>query len=192
MSLEDRDKWDGIYKGRADDELPAAAELLVRFSELIPRAGAAIDVAGGRGRNGLWLAARGLEVTIADISPVGLELAEAEATRRGVALRTLAVDIESDDLPQGPWDVVLCFHYLYRPLIRTCPSLLAPGGLFIFCQPTLTNLERHEKPSGRFLLDPGELPTLVPEELELVHYAEGWNVSGRHEAEFIGRLPHIS
>ena len=43
-----------------------------------------VDIAGGAGANALWLARRGLDVTLADISPVGLALAEDECRARGV------------------------------------------------------------------------------------------------------------
>jgi hypothetical protein len=39
------------------------------------------------------------------------------------------------------------------------------------------NVERHEKPPARFLLEDGELPTLVTG-LAIVHYEEGWLAEG--------------
>ena len=52
----------------------------------------------------------------------------------------------------GPWDLILCCHYLHRPLFPAIAAALAPGGLFVFTQPTRTNLERHARPGAPFLL----------------------------------------
>lgn len=188
MSDEDRLKWDARY--RNVDETPREpAAFLCALSEILPRAGRALDIAGGAGRNALWLARRGLEVTLTDISPVGLALAEEEARARGLSLCTLALDLERDPLPPGPWDLILCFFYLHRPLFAHLPQLLAPGGLLVVVHPTRTNLLRHPSPSARFLLEDGELPALVSGAggLEPIAYEEGWFDDGRHLARLVAR-----
>jgi hypothetical protein len=98
-----------------------------------------------------------------------------------------SVDLESAPPPPGPWDVVVCFHYLHRPLFAHVPEILAPGGLFVFCQPTTRNLERHARPGARYLLHEGELPDLLVG-LEVVRYEEGWLEEGRHEARAVARV----
>jgi len=184
MPLADRTKWDGLY--RASAPLFTPSPILEGLDAVLPRRGRALDLAGGTGRNALALAQRGLDVTLADISPFGLELAGAEAERTGLQLSTVAVDFEEDPPPAGPWDLILVFHYLHRPLFTLYPTLLAPGGLLVVVHPTRSNLERHSKPGPRFLLDDGELPGLVPS-LEIVQYDEGWHDDGRHEARLVAR-----
>jgi hypothetical protein len=49
---------------------------------------------------------------------------------------------------------------------------------------TRTNLERHERPGPRYLLDDGELRSLL-DGLELLVYRERWNLDGRHTADAI-------
>src|SRR6185312_11053291 len=44
-------------------------EFLVRCKPLLPRTGKVLAVADGEGRNGVWLARQGLEVTSTDFSP---------------------------------------------------------------------------------------------------------------------------
>jgi hypothetical protein len=41
----------------------------------------------------------------------------------------LRVDFEVEPVPPGPWDLILVFHYLHRPLFEQFEGLLAPGGL---------------------------------------------------------------
>ena len=56
----------------------------------------------------------GLDVTIADFSQVGLDIAARRAGAAGVSLQTVAVDLESDPLPHGPWDLILSVHHRSR------------------------------------------------------------------------------
>src|SRR4029077_7771871 len=62
-------------------------------AHMLPKFGAALAVADGEGRNGVWLAERGLDVLSIDWSPTALAKAQALAARRGVALRTEQVDL---------------------------------------------------------------------------------------------------
>ena len=182
----DQLKWDARYAERGPQARPPASFLELSSAHL-PQAGRALDVAGGDGRNALWLAERGLGVTICDVSPEGLANAQALAAGRGLELETLALDLTSGDFPAGPFDLILSFHYLQRDLFPRTARALAPGGVLLFCQPTRSNLERHAHPSARFLLADGELATLIPESLEVVSLEEGWLDEGRHEARLIAR-----
>ena len=186
MSLAERTKWDARYRAGSPDF--TASAFLIELDALLPRSGRALDIGGGSGRNALALARRGLDVTIADISPEGLALARDEAIRSGISLETVALDLESDPPPAGPWDLILQAHYLHRPLFQRYPALLAPGGRLVVAHPTRRNLERHSKPGPEFLLDDGELPGLVSG-LEIVLYDEGWHDDGRHEARLVAQRP---
>ncbi len=88
----------------------------------------------------------------------------------------------------GPWDLVLCFHYLQRSLFPPIAAALAPGGLLVFCHQTRTNLERHPRPGPEYLLDEGEAPRLAAG-LDIVSHSEGWHEEGRHEAHLVARRP---
>jgi tellurite methyltransferase len=183
---EARERWDRKYAGRpAEPGLPDG--FLLACADRLPTAGKALDVAGGAGRHALWLAARGLDVTIADVSPVGLQRATDAAAARGLAVKTQAMDLEADPrLPDGPWDLILCFHFLFRPIYGDFARVLAPGGTLVVCHPTRTNLQRHAHPSARFLLEDGELEGLVPG-VQVLSLEEGWSPAGRHEARLVAR-----
>lgn len=165
----------------------APCPLVVACAAQLPAVGRALDVAGGRGRHALWLAAHGLDVTLLDVSLVGLALAREEARVRGLRVHTLQHDLEVDPvLPAGPWDLVVWSNYLNRTVLRSVPRALAVGGLLVFAHPTRRNLERHPRPSARFLLDEGELPGLLPG-MALLRHEEGWTEGGRHEAWAVAR-----
>jgi tellurite methyltransferase len=185
MPEADRRKWDGRYREQGAGVREPSA-FLEALDDLLPRRGRALDVAGGTGRHALWLARRGLDVTLADISGVALEVAREEAGRAGLMVHTLMLDLEAEPLPPGSWDVVLCVNFLWRPLFDAIPAALAPDGLLVVAHPTLTNLERHARPGPEHLLGAGELPGLV-RGLEILRYDEGWQEEGRHEARLAAR-----
>lgn len=184
MSEEDRRRWNTRYREQHEAREPSA--FLRSLADLLPISGRALDVAGGTGHDALWLARRGLDVTLLDISEVALERAAETARAAGVGLRTQPLDVEVEPLPPGPFDVVLCLNFFWRPLFARFPKVLAPGGLLVFAQPTRSNLQRNAHPSARFLLEDGELPGLL-QGLECVSYTEGWTEEGRHEARLVAR-----
>jgi len=183
MPAADRQKWDAKYaSNEAAWREPSA--VLLGLADYLPSQGRALDIAGGAGRNTIWLAQRGLTVTIADVSPVGLTAARQRAAAAGVKIETIEIDLEQNPLPPGPFDLILSVCYLWRPLFEQIPSSLAPGGMLAVIQPTIKNLERNEKPPAAFLLQPGELRKLAGA-LEIVHYTEEWSADDRHDAVLI-------
>ena len=184
MSDADRAKWDERYRTKGPESSAPSAWLT---SLELPGPGRALDVAGGAGRNAVWLARRGWQVTVVDISAEGLALARAAEP----SLHLVCADLERDPLPAGPFDLVVSTYFLRRELFDAFPTLLAPGGLLVYVQPTRSNLQRHPRPPAAFLLEDGELPSLV-QGLEIVRHDEGWFSDGgetRHEARLLARKP---
>jgi 2-polyprenyl-3-methyl-5-hydroxy-6-metoxy-1,4-benzoquinol methylase len=163
---------------------------LVKNAGLLETQGNALDIAGGTGRNAIWLAARGWDVTIMDVSSVAIDLAGTRARSCGVELHTVESDLAGGHLPAGPWNTVMIFHYLDRSLFPNISSILTPGGIVIGSLATTRNLERNERPPLPYLLDEGEFPSLI-EELELIRYDESWE-DGHHDARFVARAPDNS
>ncbi|MET0405287.1 MAG: class I SAM-dependent methyltransferase [Cystobacter sp.] len=184
MAEADRQRWNARYQDGAGARAPSP--FLCSLAERLPRSGRVLDVAGGVGEESLWLARRGLDVTLVDVSDTALERAAHSAREAGLPLGLARLDVEQEPLPPGPFALVLCLNYLWRPLFKAIPEVLAPGGLLVFAQPTRTNLERHAHPSARFLLEDGELPWLL-QGLDVLSFSEGWTEEGRHEARLVAR-----
>lgn len=182
MSEEDRQRWNGRYREPSGTRGPS--RFLLSLAERLPREGRALEVAGGTGQDAVWLARRGLDVTLLEVSDVALKRAAEAAREARVSLRLERWDAETQPLPPGPYALVLCLHFLHRPLFAAWREVLAPGGRLVFAQPTRANLQRHAHPSARFLLEEGELPRLL-EGWELLEYTEGWTEEGRHEARVV-------
>jgi len=183
--MNDRRRWNDKYaEGSHSSASPSQA--IMDRARFLPTTGRALDVAGGAGRNAIWLAKRGLDVTLADVSDVGLQLAADRASQANCSIHAIQIDLQNEPLPCGPWDLIVSVHFLWRPLFADFAAVLAAGGKLVVVQPTRTNLQRREKPPAPFLLDDGELPTLVAG-LHVEHYEEGWLVDGRHEAFIVAR-----
>lgn len=186
MPTPDRTKWNTRYAEQVKHSEPTA--FVTGLGDLLPFSGRALDVAGGAGRHALWLARRGLDVTLADVSDVALAKASDAARAENLKLTTLEADLEAGPFPPGPWDVILCTYFLHRPIFDAFRRELAPGGLLVFAHATRKNLERHPRPGPDHVLEDGELPSLVAG-LQLLRYEEGWLDGGRHEARVVARKP---
>lgn len=69
------------------------AEELVRLANLLPPGASVLDLGCGEGRNALYLAGRGFEVTAVDISVAGIEKLNHLARQRGLSLRAEVRDM---------------------------------------------------------------------------------------------------
>ncbi len=186
-----RDHWNARYAERPDMGAPAA---FVRdLAELLPPGATVADVAGGSGRHAIWLAAQGHRATVIDISSVGLAAAADAASQAGVDLETIERDLEADGMPPGrTWDLVLMHYYFDVAVVRLAWNAVTPGGLLALAQPTMTNLERHDRPSRRFLLELGQVEALADElattaQLHVLTCSQGWRDNDRHEGRLVVR-----
>lgn len=187
MSEGDREKWNARWRERAG-ELEHPLPFLVEHAHLLPAQGKALDIAGGAGRHAVWLARRGLDVTLIDVSDVAITRAERKAQDAGVPLRARRVDLDAPVELAPLYDVVVMVHYLNRPRRDEIAELLVTGGVLVAAQPTVKNLERHAHPSRGFLVEEGELEDWLERlGFEVLIAREGWNDEGRHEAEVIAR-----
>jgi SAM-dependent methyltransferase len=107
---------------------------LVTVADRIPR-GKVLCLAEGEGRNAVYLAELGYDVTAVDTSAVGLEKAEALAHERGVAIETVNADLGEFEIEPGVWQGVVSIFCHLPPVVRAalherCLRGLAPGGVF--------------------------------------------------------------
>ena len=60
------------------------------------------------------------------------------------------------------------------------------GWVFLWVHPTHSNLQRHSRPSSRFLLQDGEAAQLIADlacdDLEIIDFREGWQETDRYES----------
>ena len=126
---DERYTLDGYYYGIAPNGF------LVSVLDRMPK-GKILALAEGEGRNAVYLAEQGYDVTGVDGSEVGLRKAEALARERGVTITTLHADLNEYVIVPGSWDgIVLCYCHLPSGLRRRVHAAAAaglrPGGVLI-------------------------------------------------------------
>ena len=134
----------------------------------------ALDVACGRGRHALLLAAAGFAVRAVDRDVAALAALGETARSLGLEVTTVAADLEAPgvDLGAARFDLVLATHYLHRPLFPALRDALKPGGILLYETYTTAQAERGHPRNPEFLLKPGELRSLAAP-LEVVREREG-------------------
>jgi tellurite methyltransferase len=180
----DRQRWDRKFTKRGVSEAPEPDQWLSHCPHL-PVHGTALDVACGSGHNAVWLARRGLRVTAVDGSIEGLRLAQALARASGVHISAICADLDHYPLC-GTFDLIIVMHYLNRPLLRSLPRLLARGGILAVKTFNGDFLERRPGFCGDYVLQPGELPELLPQLIILEHAESPPDDPGR--SRLVGRL----
>lgn len=164
--------WEERYRSRerkAEDVDAAPTPLLVETaSRLDP--GTALDLACGAGRNALWLAQRGWQVTAIDGALSAIEILRDRARQAELAVNTNVQDLQSPDLHLEPrsFDLVAICYYLQRTLFAPAKEAVKPGGLLLAIAHTV---EGGEEPTES-RLRPGEL-RLYFQGWEIQHYYEG-------------------
>ena len=110
---------------------------LARQAGLLKPGTRALAVADGEGRNGVWLAERGLLVQSVDSSHVAQSKARALAEARGVTLDLTLADLDTWRWPEREFDLVIAIFIQFAapPLrIRIFEKMqraLKPGGLLL-------------------------------------------------------------
>ncbi|MEM6296325.1 MAG: class I SAM-dependent methyltransferase [Myxococcota bacterium] len=174
MADGDAERWDAKYTGRPLPESGPSSALRA-WADVVPTRGRALDLAGGDGAQAVWMAQRGLDVTLVDVSAVALERAASLAATHRVSLHTVLADLELGAVPPGPWDFVLCTNYLQGSLWTALAATVSNDGVVLWLHPTVRNLERHEKPSRRFLLAEGEGARILEAAgFDALHHREDW------------------
>lgn len=135
--MSDPASWDDRYRAGEHagfDPDPFLLRCTEYFEEFLPGRGRALDLAGGAGRNAVYLASLGFSVTIVDVSAVGLGKAAELAGARGLALRTIAGDLERGEYvpPPDSFDLMIVFLYLERALFPAIRAAIKPGGLVVY------------------------------------------------------------
>jgi 2-polyprenyl-3-methyl-5-hydroxy-6-metoxy-1,4-benzoquinol methylase len=168
----------------------APASWLIDNADLLPRGGRVLDVACGRGRHALWLAARGFDVHAVDRNPDAVAEVIAEANRLRLTLHADVVDLETEPPPSlgsQEYDVVIGFNYLHRPLMPALREAVKPGGRIFYETFTTRQAERGHPRNPAFLLRDGELEELMAS-FTVLRLREG-EIDGRFIASVVVERP---
>ena len=173
--------------------LELASAWVQRWAHLVKPQGVVLDVACGRGRHARWFYERNHALALVDISQDAIDSIAGIILLPGDRYEAVVADIEN-----GPWpfagrqfDAVVVTNYLWRALMPTLLTSLAPGGVLIYETFTQGN-ETVGKPSRPdFLLRTGEL-LQVCSGLRIVAFEEGFHAGqGGHSPRFVQRIAAV-
>ncbi len=189
----ERDAWNRRFAEGSHGPLEADPLLVNAYQDYIqPLLGEghskrALDLAGGTGRHTLYLAERGWQTTLIDVSDVGAQKARQHAAERGLALEVRNEDLRFAELGTESYELVLVFFYLQRELFPALLRALAPGGILVY----KTYTSEHPRLSGgrgpshpMHLLQSNELLHAF-RELRVLHYRE--TVTNKGVAELVAQ-----
>ena len=171
MSDADRERWNARYESGEYAARTHPSALLAAWIDRLPR-GRALDVACGRGRNAIHLAANGYAVDAMDISDVALARARERADAAGVAVNWIEADLEQPDIARDAYDVIVIARFLNRPLIPRLVDALRPGAHIVYDHHYITPVEVDGPKSRRFRARPNELLERF-RALRVLFYEEG-------------------
>ncbi len=177
-----RDEWNRRYTG---SELLWTAQpnrfLVAGVADAAP--GRALDLACGEGRNAVWLAEQGWQVTGVDFSEVALKKARRLAEGRRVNVEWMQADLLDYRPEQRAYDLVIIFYLQVpatqrRQIVRVAADAVAAGGTVLLVAHDSSNLKHgHGGPQ-----DPSVLYTAA----DIVGDLDGTGIEVER-AELVGR-----
>ena len=93
--------------------------------------GKALDVGMGQGRNALYLAQQGWDVSGFDPADKAVAAAKEEAQRLGLKLNALVLRDDQFDFGADQWDLIVLSYVGLRDLLPKLYPALKPGGLVV-------------------------------------------------------------
>ncbi len=137
--------WDERYSEEGYVYGTEPNEFLAAKYQRIPK-GRVLCLADGEGRNSVFLAQQGYEVTAVDSSSVGLEKGKRLAAERGVQVRYVHADLADFDIEPNHWQgVVSIFAHIppeaRKRVHRQVVAGLVPGGVLLLEAYTPKQLE---------------------------------------------------
>ena len=173
--------WNDLFAKRAGRDYQFNKFLAETVKDMKP--GKALDIGMGQGRNSLFLAALGWEVTGFDISDVGVKLAKADAEKRGLKIDAQVGDVDKFNYGKERWDLVVGL-YMHEYLNRNAAKVIAslkPGGILVV-EGIHRDIDRNNMAGEKYGYRNNELPKIF-ERLRMRHYEDvtalaDWEKSG--------------
>ena len=143
----DMNMWNERYSGEEYHFGTEPSGFLVANCDLLKPGMHCLALADGEGRNGVWLAERGLKVHSVDSSSVAIDKAKRLASERGVKIELELADLAHWDFGLEKYDAVVAVFIQFAPpdlrekMFGQIKGCLKPGGLLLLHGYTPRQLE---------------------------------------------------
>ena len=157
-AMSDKERWNLKYEGTTYIYGKEPTAFLREKLSLLKK-GKALVLAMGEGRNAVYLAENGFDVTGVDISEVGIEKCERLAEERGVVVNSIVADLTNYDMGKEQYDLITNFYFYDRSILPRVIDSLKPGGIIIF-ETYSRDHPKHSKfgpKNPNYLVNPNEL-----------------------------------
>lgn len=129
--------WDQRYASEDYRFGTRPNQFLVDCAALLRPGGRVLSLGEGEGRNAVYLAQLGFDVTAVDQSAVGNAKAQRLAEMKGVTITTITADLNDFVIAPDTWDVIIDFFcHMPQPervqLHHRVIEGLKPGGAYIY------------------------------------------------------------
>lgn len=121
--------YDGIYSKPPKFQTQPSALLVEAVRNRRP--GKALDVGMGQGRNSIYLAKQGWDVTGFDVSKTGLKEAGRLAAAAGVHIKSVLASDEEFEFGRNRWDLIAILYPLEKRSVFRARNALKPGGIVV-------------------------------------------------------------
>ena len=126
--------WERAYQIPTGSAFGKPSAEIVSLAARLPRGAQLLDLGCGEGRNALFLAEQGFEVTAVDLSEHGIRKLRSMAASQNLAARAEVGDMRSYRFDRA-FDLIIshgCLHLIERPdwkrLLESIKAYTAPGG----------------------------------------------------------------
>jgi tellurite methyltransferase len=132
--MSDQPFWERAYRDSESSTFGEPSKEFYELIQLLPPGGAVLDLGCGEGRNALFLAENGFQVTAIDISGRGIQKLNRLAKAKGLSIHTKVQDMREYPFEQS-FDLIVshgCLHLIERAcwqsLIRQFKEYTKPRG----------------------------------------------------------------
>ncbi len=174
-AMSDKERWNLKYEGTTYIYGKEPTAFLKEKLSLLKK-GKALVLAMGEGRNAVYLAENGFDVTGVDISEVGIEKCEQLAAERDVEVNSIVADLTDYDMGSEQYDLITNFYFYDKLILPGVVDSLKPGGIFIF-ETYSRDHPKHSKFGPKnpdYLVKPNELLEIF-KSLRILYYEDTVN-----------------
>jgi SAM-dependent methyltransferase len=175
-------EYNAIYAGKEGKVFSRKPNAFLVEVTRSRKPGRALDVGTGQGRNALYLAEHGWDVTGFDAADEDVRQARTKAARLGLHIAAFVTTFEKFDFGENQWDLIVMTYVPTRAVAPKVTRSLKPGGAVVI-------EDRHSDtrkvwPDGGLFAD-NELLFLFPA-LRVLRYEDvwaraDWQAQGIHE-----------